>query len=88
MKLIAPGDPAAGTPGHDEQNTVAHFLTDHGKEIARQIRAAPFARTGFHIKREEGVPHGFGQIGAGQPADLNSCAQRFLALALYGFAFA
>ena len=51
------------------------------EELACQIGPAPFARAGIHVEGEEGVPRGFGEVGAGEPHDLDAVRERVAPLA-------
>ena len=81
-------DPAAGAARHHQQDAVAHSFADDRKEFAGEIGPAPFARAGFHVEGEEGVPDALRQVVAGEPVDLDAGAQRFLALPPDRLAFA
>ena len=87
-KIDGAGDPAPGALGHHQQNAVAHLFADDREEFAGEIRPAPFARAGVHVEGEKRVPYRFGQIGAGEPGDLDAGRERFLALAADGLALA
>jgi hypothetical protein len=63
------GDVAPRALGHDEQDAVIHRLTDDGEKGAREIGAAPFARSGFHVEIEKGIPGGFRERRTAQPLD-------------------
>ena len=82
------GDPAPVALGHDQQDAVAHLLADERVELPRQIGAAPFARAGFHVEVEEGVPHAFGEIRTGQPMHADAGRERVRAFAPDGLALA
>ncbi len=82
------GDPAAGALGHHQEDAVGHRRAGDGEEFARQIGPAPFARAGVHVELEEGVPHAFGQVRAGQPVHLDAGRERVLALAANALALA
>src|SRR5690606_12479250 len=75
------GDPAAGPLGHDEENAVAHALSDERVELPVEIGAAPFARACLHVEGEEGVPDRLGQVGSGQPVHAYALWQRVAPLA-------
>jgi len=75
------GDEAPAAPGHDQQDAIGHALSDQRVEFTRQVRPAPFARSGLHVEGEEGVPDRFGQIGAGEPLHLEAGRQGVTALA-------
>ena len=87
-EVDGPGDPAPVALGHHQQDTIAHLLAHQRIEFARQIRPAPFARAGFHVELEEGVPHAFGEIGAGQPMHTDPRRQRVRPLATDGLSLA
>src|SRR5262249_34546236 len=82
------GDPAPVALGHHQQDAVAHLLADERIKLPRQIRTAPFARAGFHVEGEEGVPHAFGEIRAREPIDADAGRERVRAFAPDGFALA
>src|SRR5581483_6239869 len=52
-----------------------------------QVRSAPLARSGLHVKFEESVPHLFGEIAAGEPMHADAGGERILTFAPDGFAF-
>src|SRR5450759_4971919 len=87
-KIDGAGNPAPGAAGHHQQDAVAHLLADDREEFAGKVGPAPFARAGVHVEGEKGVPHRFGEIGAGEPDHLDAGLQRLLALAADGLAFA
>ena len=72
--------------GDHQQITVSLFLPDDRIEFTREIRPAPFARSGLHVEIEERVPDAFGQVGAGQPVNGDAGCQRVGALATNGLA--
>ena len=75
------GDPAAGPAGHHQQDALGHPFADQGEEFAGEIGAAPFARAGLHVEREESVPDLLSQIGAGETVDSDAVRQRVAPLA-------
>jgi hypothetical protein len=87
-EIDSPSNPTPCAACHHKEDAIAHLVASDGKKLARQIGAPPFARSGFHIERKEGIPDRFGQIAAGQPMHLNPRPQRLLALTPDGLAFA
>ncbi len=81
-------DEAPGALRHHQQNAVAHRLADQRIEGTREVRPAPFARSGLDIEREENVPNAFGQIRTGQPLHLDAVFERLAPLALDRLALA
>src|SRR5689334_12146843 len=75
-------DPSAVTLGHDKENVLAHALADQRKELAREIRPAPSARTGLHVETEEGVPCVLGDVFTGQAVNADVGCDRLAALTL------
>src|SRR4029077_9526041 len=82
------GDPAPRSFGHHQQDALAHRFADEGKELAREIWAAPFARAGLHVEGKERIPDCFRQIAAGEPVHADAVRQSVLAFAADSFAFA
>ena len=82
------GDPAPGAFGHHQDDPVAHFLADQRIERPREIGPTPFARSGFHIELEEGIPYHLGEVAAAEPMHGDAVFQRLVPLATDGFAFA
>src|SRR5262245_65480991 len=87
-KIDSPCNPTPCAARHHKKDAIAHLVANDGKKLARQIGPPPFAQSGFHVERKEGIPDRFGQIAAGQPMHLNACPQSLLALAPDGLAFA
>jgi len=66
-KIQGPGNDAPLAPRQDEQHMRPHALADQAEELPRQVRRAPFARTGLHVEIKECVPVAFPQILARHP---------------------
>src|SRR5919197_4326182 len=87
-EIDGPGNLASVALGHDQKDAVAHLLADKRVKLARQVRTAPFARAGLHVELEEGVPHAFGEIRAGEPMHADPGGERVGTLAPDGFSLA
>src|SRR5689334_1050201 len=81
-------DPSAVALGHDQENVLAHALADQRKELPREIGPSPFARAGFHVEAEEGVPGVLGDVVTGQPVNADVGRDRLAALSLDRLAMA
>ena len=58
-----------------------HGLAEAREELAGEIRPAPFARAGLRVESKEGVPRTLGEVGAGEPLDLDAAGERVAPLA-------
>src|SRR5215469_1094540 len=63
------GDVTAVVLRHHQQDAVGHALTQEAKELARQVRRAPFSVRGRSIESEERVPVVWLYIRAGEQLD-------------------
>src|SRR6476646_5843337 len=82
------GDVAPRALSEHEQHLVGHAVTQQAETFAREIGRAPFARAGVHIKGEERIEMGFGQLTPGHPFYRDAGGQRLAPLLTHGLTLA
>ena len=81
-------DVAALPLSHDEQTPVPHDLAEQREESPVEVRPAPLARAGVHVKVEKGIPMLLADVGPHHVLDCDAGGKCLRALFAHRLALA